>query len=429
MKRAFQFVISLLKYRYFRSKCKNIDYFNYKKLVEYDFDPPMFFRSVTFYGNYKAVAKLSKKHFNFLREYLEHGVCFINTPDSARLLGYGNRPFIKTIYTYGPLRKRLIEEYLQENHLKRRVIAIGPYIKGSSNFHSAKKLLEIKKNYGRILLVYPQHSIKNVNVYYEIEDLKREINFHKSDFDSVFVCIYWKDLLNHPNVVTEYESEGYIVVSNGHRSDPFFLSRQKDLIELSDMMMTNGLGTHIGYSICMHKPVFYYNQAVTVKDDNNILLDRDNISEVEKSFAKEFGKYSQTISESQYKLVKLYWGDFEVEDENSSVFAHFEADELSNTLINKVLPPHPQHACRKLVEFEIIKTFTENKVSILIFLDYSKGIHPLLSFICIKEPVSLTIDIRCSKCTSFVCLLFSFSEKDKCFQNNTASTTTSGRAA
>ena len=240
----FEFIVSFFKYIYYNSKCKSLDYFHFKELLKKDYDPPKFFKSVTFYGNYKAVSNLLNKHFSFLTEYLEHGVCFINTPESARLLGYLDRIFIKTIYTYGPVRKKLIEEYLQLKNLKRTVIAVGPYIKGAANFYSPDKLSEIKSKYGKILLAYPQHSIENVNVSYDSFELIREINKRRSDFDNVFICLYWKDILLHPEYVERYESEGYVVVTNGHRSDPKFLSRQKDLIELSDMMITNGLGTH-----------------------------------------------------------------------------------------------------------------------------------------------------------------------------------------
>ena len=115
----------------------------------------------------------------------------------------------------------------------------------------------------------------------------------------------------HPEYVEKYKSEGFVVVSNGHRSDPQFLSRQKDLIELSDMMMTNGLGTHIGYSICMNKPVYFYKQKIQLKaDDGKSISDSNILNETEAEFVSIFDKFAFEITEEQKSLVKYYWGNF-----------------------------------------------------------------------------------------------------------------------
>ena len=289
--------------------CKKVDFFDYERLVRYDFTPPKFFNSVFLYGNYKAVATAQNKHFNFLTDYLEHGVCFINTVESARLLGYVDRRFIKNIYTYGPIRKKIIEQYLKHYNLERNIIEVGPYILGAQHFYSPSQLTTLKKTYGKILLVYPQHSIESRVVHYELDDIIREIHARKGNFDSVFICLYWKDILIHPEYVQKYLSEGFIVVSNGHRSDPQFLSRQKDLIHLSNMMMTNGLGTHIGYSICMNKPVYFYKQTLQLEHlATNTNNTENELQLIESEFYTAFSEFSFNISEEQKNLVRQYWG-------------------------------------------------------------------------------------------------------------------------
>ena len=308
-KNIYDFLTSTIKYLYYSCACKNVDFFDYAKLVRFDFSPPKFFNSVFLYGNYKAVAKAQNKHFNFLTDYLEHGVCFINTIESARLLGYVDRKFIKNIYTYGPIRQNLIQQYLQKHNLKRNVIEVGPYILGAKHFYKPDKLAALKNTYGKILLVYPQHSIETRVVHYELDDIIREIHTRKDNFDSVFICLYWKDIIIHPEYVQRYLSEGFIVVSNGHRSDPQFLSRQKDLIHLSDMVMTNGLGTHIGYSICMNKPVYFYKQALQLEHLSATTNNTENeLQQIESVFHTAFSEFSFKISEKQKQLVKQYWG-------------------------------------------------------------------------------------------------------------------------
>jgi hypothetical protein len=185
--------------------CKNIDFFDYAKLVRFDFSPPKFFNSVFLYGNYKAVAKAQNKHFNFLTDYLEHGVCFINTIESARLLGYVDRKFIKNIYTYGPIRQNLIQQYLQKHNLKRNVIEVGPYILGAKHFYKPDKLAALKNTYGKILLVYPQHSIETRVVHYELDDIIREIHKGNLEGNETYPYKVKKRLME--------ESQGRIMIS------------------------------------------------------------------------------------------------------------------------------------------------------------------------------------------------------------------------
>lgn len=309
IKKLLKFPLSLISYLYNAHRCKHVNFFNYKELVKHNFKGPLFFTSVCLYGNYKAVARLQHKRFNFFTDYLEHGVCFINTPDSARLLGYIDRKFVKNVYTYGSFRSNLIKAYLEKNNYRKRVVEVGPYILGAEHFYSKEKLKELKQEYGKILLVYPQHSIENYHIHYNIDEIIKEINGRKSNFDNVFVCLYWKDIWDHPEYIERYQKEGFVVVTNGHRNDPKFLSRQKDLISLSDMMLTNGIGTHIGYSIALGKPVYLYRHEVSAKDDRNAQEVYD-LTEMEHRFCKVFQEFSWTITEPQRALVEEFWGKF-----------------------------------------------------------------------------------------------------------------------
>ena len=95
----FKFIFTSINYFYYKRKVKDVDYFDYKKLVYPNHKIPYGFASVMNYGNWKAVAKLKGSRFNFFREYLEHGLSFFQTTESAEYLGYINRPGIRKIYT------------------------------------------------------------------------------------------------------------------------------------------------------------------------------------------------------------------------------------------------------------------------------------------------------------------------------------------
>ena len=69
----------------------------------------------------------------------------------------------------------------------------------------------------------------------EIERVKRE-----QEIDSVLICLYYRDLLN--GVAGDYEGLGYHVVTAGYREDALFLARQRSLIFLADLAMSNRRG-------------------------------------------------------------------------------------------------------------------------------------------------------------------------------------------
>ena len=314
LKAFFEFPISCVKYAYYRHKLSKVDYFDYQELAKYKFEPPLFFNSVFAYGNYAAVARLKKSRFNFLTEYLEHGITFYDNLESARLLGYPNRKTIKRIYTFGDKRKNIIEKYLDSLGMKKTVIAIGPYIKGAMFFHSPEEIKEIKEKYGKILLVYPMHSTVGAKSVYSESDFINEIlSVKERDFDSVFMCMYWKDFENHPEFIQSCKQHGFIIVCNGFGGDPQFINRQKELIYLSDMVMTNGLGTHIGYAISMDKPVYYYYQQSEYKVDNNLSQsfadsNRDQIEKMKENVRQLFGNPSFNITQEQTAFIQELWG-------------------------------------------------------------------------------------------------------------------------
>ncbi len=303
-----KFLATSLNFFYYKNKVRKIDYFNYKRLVHPNHKAPYGFASVINYGNWKAVAKLKGSRFNFFREYLEHGLSFFQTTESAEYLGYINRKGIRRIYTFSEFRKHVLDKYLQEKNLTDRcVLTVGPYIKGADYFYDESHRKEIKQKYGKIMLVFPAHSFFEVSTHYEAQALVDFIENEKKHFDNVFICMYWKDLLDKQTEVDFYESKGYVVVCNGHRHDPKFMSRQKDLIELADLVVTNELSNCIGYATCMNTPVYYFDQHIdiTLQDIDKI----DDSKDKARAECKQmFSTISTEVTPEQRKFVEHYWG-------------------------------------------------------------------------------------------------------------------------
>ena len=305
----FQFGISVIIYLYYSYKYKNVDYFAYKTLANPSFKEPKFFNAVCHYGTYKAITELTGRRFNFITDYVEHSVNFMTEPESLKLIGYYNRKTIRRIYVMSDLLVSVYNQCIQQEKLKSKTIAVGPYINGVTHFKSEKELTAIKQKYGRILLVFPQHSIENIKSEYDKEDFIATIKEYKEKykFDTIFVCLYWADIVDQVHEI--YEKNGFVVVTSGHRSDPNFLRRHKDLLYLADHTMSNHIGGYVGYSVVMGKPHFMYNQTTKYVDNQNEKLTHSHSFESAKVKSKQiFGSFTTEITQEQKEFVELYWG-------------------------------------------------------------------------------------------------------------------------
>lgn len=303
---------NFLSYYNYVLRTRNVDYFDYKKFAR----PCAIFAGITLkpgllgnrcYGNWKAIQTVMGAKYD-KHSMIEHGIYF----GRQIIFTECEMPEISTIYTYSPYRLDVLKEHYQ-GYLGKKVIAVGAYIKYAPNFHSGVELKAIKQKYGKILLVFPSHPSFSIDTVYNFEEFINEIDRIGKDFDSIFVSMFWVDIVNGKHKI--YENKGYTIVCSGNRYDPKFLSRQRDLIELSDMTMSNDLGTHVGYSIALERPHYIFKQKVELnldKEDANIVADLKNteaarIKEYDE-IQKAFGKYSYEITDEQRKIVAYYWG-------------------------------------------------------------------------------------------------------------------------
>ncbi len=300
----------LILYLYSIYHHKNIDYFNYTKLSTFKKVYIGIYTTNMCYGNAIAIRKLQEPKFCPFRDFLEHGIVFSNALQSIEHININH---IRNIYTFSDRRKKIIEDYIQSQGFNNKVFAVGPYILGAKNFYPSNKLLEIKKNYGKILLCFPVHSIDTVKNTFNNQEFISKIEEIRRYFDSIFICIHILDV-NSP-IINEYIKMGYTVVSNGFPDDPSFLSRQKDLIELSNMTLSNAIGTHIGYSIALNRPFYFIKQNINTictekKQSEYETIENKTKKELTSKVNILFGTYSLKITKEQQNFVKEYWGEF-----------------------------------------------------------------------------------------------------------------------
>jgi len=194
-------------------------------------------------------------------------------------------------------------------NVSKKVYTIGPFIHYAPHILSPIQLTSEKRRLKKNLLVFPSHSTTATNTSYNIKAFCNKLISMKQNFDSIRICLYWKDVSNGVDKV--YRNNGFECVTAGHIFDPLFLSRLKSIIETSTVTMSNNIGTHLGYCICMNKPHYFFQQQLDFK--GNVDKEIKIIKTIEKSdiyekLKKACGTYSETISKQQYDLVNLCWG-------------------------------------------------------------------------------------------------------------------------
>lgn len=258
------------------------------------------------YGNWQAVKNAMGSSFDS-HCMIEHGLYF----GREVLVNECECPQVSTIYTYGPYRVEVLKEFFGPCFDK-NIVSVGPYLKYSNYMMSERKRSLLKKKWGKVLLVFPQHSSPEGEYAFDYSSWLEEIERRAKGFDTVVISLFWLDV--YQGNFKPYLNKGYVLACCGNRFDPHFLNRQKDMISLADMTMSNNIGTHVGYSVIMDKPHYIYRQDIdfTLKTgfdgqtDNVRLAIKREYTELYSAFAE----FKTEITDEQKKLIRYYWGDF-----------------------------------------------------------------------------------------------------------------------
>ncbi|MFZ3138515.1 MAG: TylF/MycF/NovP-related O-methyltransferase [Thermodesulfovibrionales bacterium] len=189
------------------------------------------------------------------------------------------------------------------------LFSIGPIINYASHFLDEESLKHEKQRLRRNLLAFAAHSTHWIDSNYDINSYCQFIKELGRDFDTIRICLYWKDILRgHAEI---YLSHGFECVTAGHMYDPLFLPRLKSIIELSTFTISNEIGTQTGYCILMGKQHYLWKTEITVTGPKEDMLkerpdyDNDpNYEEVKNIFAE----LHKDITPQQRDIVRNCWG-------------------------------------------------------------------------------------------------------------------------
>lgn len=300
-------ILSFMYFIAFNYSKRKVDYINYCKLIAYkpQYEGVFPLQNNCLYGNYQAIKIIEKKHllaiFNY---YVEHGVVFNDSIGSIK--GLSKR--VKTIYTFSKERTKIIKAHFPDKH----IVPIGPYIYMVPFFKKKSELDRMKAIAGKTLVVFPAHGLDIVKAQYDEEAFLKEIKSVAIQFETVYICLHYIDILKGKD--KQYASLGYKVLCAGHKLDIHFINRLKDIIYLSDMTMSNSLGTHLGYSVCMHRPHYYYKQKIVISCIDEVQNQYENKESAAKEIisveASSLFTIDHAITNKHLKFVYKYWGVF-----------------------------------------------------------------------------------------------------------------------
>lgn len=294
------FHVRLFLYNREVERRKKYSVFDYKQLAE---DMPLITREFghnAFYGLADIIkSAIHLPHDKPFDGVIEHGL-YIPQDDIPEMLDKKNE-----IYVVGRVR----QEFLQRTFPEKKIHSIGPYIQYVDSFHSETWIQSQKKKLGKTLVVFPSHSthyfIMDFDVNFLVDEIEKIRLQH--EFQSVLICLYWKDILLHMD--ERFSGRGYKFVTAGHIYDPYFLSRLKSIFFLADVAMGNALGTNIGYSIACGVPYYLYSIAVGYTGDNFDEL-YDTQLDLWREAAAYFSIYQEDISPEAAAFVEKYWGEW-----------------------------------------------------------------------------------------------------------------------
>ena len=201
---------------------------------------------------------------------------------------------------------KLVQMY-QEHTDNKDIYAVGAPFFYASSLMSKEQIANEKKRLGRNLLAFPMHSSVCCDTDFAPDKFLSILEEERKKFDSVRVCIYWKDILRGAHKV--YLEHGFECVCNGHINDINFLRRQKALFEIADATISNGIGSHVGYSVFMEKPHRLIDDFYTYSGGDGAqltdMMTKNNYKRVEKAFL-ETDDY--VITQMQRDIVDEFWG-------------------------------------------------------------------------------------------------------------------------
>lgn len=193
------------------------------------------------------------------------------------------------------------------------LFAVGSFISYAEPHVSSDVLRREKSRLGKTLVVFPYHSTHWLTAHFDVASFCATVQDMARDFDSVLVCLYWKDIqLGRDEAFRE---RGFECVTAGHMYDPLFLPRLRSILHLADVTASNQMGTHVGYSAALGVPHWFISTGLSLDNPHNVTFDPGvnhdlppHVQEMTKIFAERVAQ----VTPQQQTIIDTYWGTGEL---------------------------------------------------------------------------------------------------------------------
>ena len=204
----------------------------------------------------------------------------------------------------GELRAR----WLQERH-GCTAQSIGPWILYARPLLDAAALQELREQLGSTLLVVLAHSWDRVQRRMDLPACIEAVQTlaRQQGYATVIWLRHWQDPTPLPL------PDNWIVACNGHRSNPWFLDGLRTLLELSDALVSNAFGTHLGYAVALDRQLHW----LAIEAEQDLSAMRPDQAEREQAEWRERQRLSGELqallradasAASLQNLLNPYWG-------------------------------------------------------------------------------------------------------------------------
>lgn len=278
---------------------QELSIFDYKALSQpIPYYPEEKIRDSNYYGYAQAIRKYAG--IDKLNAALEHGLYLGNRISTAE--GY------RTTRSVIAMSNNRVDSF-KIHGLNKPIIAIGPYIHYADPLLTEEEFAKMKKLLGKVLLVMPVHAAKGTYVDYNHNALVNFIGSVHKDYDTIMVCVHFRDVLNNPDCVKDYEKKGYKIVCAGNEYDNNFVRRLKSIILLADYVVSNSHGTNTGFCLYLGKPQTIIYDKSLVKKHNSYTNEVKKIRDAQvKEIEEAFSEYRPEITDYQRQVIEKYWG-------------------------------------------------------------------------------------------------------------------------
>lgn len=244
---------------------------------------------------------------NFLNIHIQHGVILGNLVQKIMV-----DSFATTIVTYSKKRQEIVRA-----QTGKKVVAVGPYIQYVQNRLTPDEFRKLKEAFGKTLLVFPAHSsVDRTKINFDQISLIDKIKEIKEKYtvETVLVNLFYSDCTKES--IAFYEENGFKVCSAGYWLSENFLPNLRTILELSDLTMSNRVGTHVGYAISLNKPHYIFKQKYHEdfigqkgQDDFHQVNEHQELEQIDSDrIESHFIRDDFTITKEQKAIIDEFWG-------------------------------------------------------------------------------------------------------------------------